>query len=132
MRISEVAKQAGTSIQALRYYERQGFLGRPARAESGYRTYSNVDLERLRFLKRCQALGFTLKEIKQLSAIHGDRPDARQRREFLLIASKRLAFLDAKIGEYQCLRAQVNRLIQQAAVTPMSQCPAQAQQNNCK
>jgi MerR family transcriptional regulator, copper efflux regulator len=125
MRIGEIAKQAGTSIQSLRFYEQQGVLRQPTRTESGYRVYSAADLDRLRFIKRCQALGFTLKEIKQLSTIHGDRPDAAQRREFVAVAAQRVAFLDAKIAEYQCLRAQVNRLIEQTAVTPITICPAQ-------
>lgn len=125
MRIGEIAKQAGTSVQALRFYEQEGVLRRPTRSEAGYRVYSASDLDRLRFIKRCQALGFTLKEIKELSVIHGDQPDAAQRRAFLAVAAQRVAFLDAKIAEYQCLRAQVNRLIEQTAVTPMTMCPAQ-------
>lgn len=68
LRIGEVAKTSGVSIETLRFYERSGLLGRPARTLSGYRMYDAEVLERLDFIKRAQVLGFSLDEIKQIIA----------------------------------------------------------------
>ena len=68
LKIGEVSKQSGIGIEALRFYERSGLLGRPARTASGYRMYGSGVIARLAFIKRAQALGFTLDEIKQIIA----------------------------------------------------------------
>lgn len=66
LKIGEVAKLSGIGIEALRFYERSGLLGRPERTQSGYRLYDRAVLERLDFIKRAQVLGFSLDEIKQI------------------------------------------------------------------
>lgn len=63
LKIGEVAKASGIGIEALRFYERSGLLGKPARASSGYRMYDEKVLDRLAFIKKAQTLGFTLDEI---------------------------------------------------------------------
>lgn len=63
LKIGELAKRSGIGIEALRFYERQGLLGAPARTQSGYRMYDSAVLERLEFIKRAQVLGFSLAEI---------------------------------------------------------------------
>ena len=68
LKIGEVAKRSGIGIEALRFYERGGLLGRPGRTQSGYRLYDREVLERLDFIKRAQVLGFSLDEIKQIIA----------------------------------------------------------------
>ena len=68
LKIGEVAKQTGIGIEALRFYERSGLLGRPKRTQSGYRLYDREVLDRLDFIKRAQVLGFSLDEIKQIIA----------------------------------------------------------------
>ena len=69
MRIGEVATQAQVNIQTVRLYERLGLLKAPRRTTSGYRDYPQAAVERLRFIKEAQELGFTLREIKQLIAL---------------------------------------------------------------
>ncbi len=66
LKIGEVAKLSGVGIEALRFYERAGLLGHPARSQSGYRLYERAILVRLDFIKRAQVLGFSLDEIKQI------------------------------------------------------------------
>ena len=68
LKIGEVARMSGVGIETLRFYERSGLLGRPARTQSGYRLYDREVLERLDFIKRAQVLGFSLDEIKQIIA----------------------------------------------------------------
>ena len=62
----ELAKQAGVGIEAIRFYEKKALIPKPRRNESGYREYSPEDVKQIRFIKRAQELGFTLKEIKNL------------------------------------------------------------------
>ena len=64
--IGELARRAGVNIQTVRYYERRGLLDEPDRRESGYRVYDASVLQRLRFIRRAQELGFTLVEIGEL------------------------------------------------------------------
>jgi MerR family transcriptional regulator, copper efflux regulator len=66
MTIGRVANAAGVSIDAIRFYERQGLVAVPGRSFSGYRNYSDDVLDRLRFIGDAKRLGFTLKEIKEL------------------------------------------------------------------
>ena len=66
MRMGEVARQAGVNIQTLRYYERRGLLPEPERGTSGYRAYDPDTVRLVRFIKRAQELGFTLREIDDL------------------------------------------------------------------
>lgn len=72
MRIGEIAREAGVNVQTVRYYERRGLLPEPERRESGYREYTPECLERLRFIRRSQELGFTLAEIEELLALRTD------------------------------------------------------------
>jgi DNA-binding transcriptional MerR regulator len=64
--IGRVAKAASVSVQAVRYYERLGLLPKAHRTESGYRVYGPETESRLRFIKRAQALGFSLDEIREI------------------------------------------------------------------
>ncbi len=73
MKIGELAKRCDVNIDTIRYYERQGLLPEPDRQASGYRRYQLEDVERLRFVLRAKALGFTLDEIKDLLEISDHR-----------------------------------------------------------
>lgn len=66
MRIGEVAANAGVNVQTVRYYESRGLLPKPSRLPSGYRVYQAATPELIRFIKRAQAVGFTLRELKDL------------------------------------------------------------------
>lgn len=64
--IGRVAQKAGVNLQTVRYYQRRGLIKVPAKPNQGYRVYGDEIVERLRFVKRAQHLGFTLKEIQEL------------------------------------------------------------------
>lgn len=70
--IGELAGAVGVNVQTVRYYERRGLLPKPKRRASGYREYLASDVARLEFIRRAQALGFTLSEIEQLLALRVD------------------------------------------------------------
>ncbi|SDZ89691.1 Zn(II)-responsive transcriptional regulator/Cu(I)-responsive transcriptional regulator,TIGR02044 [Desulfuromusa kysingii] len=73
--IGKVAKAAGLGIETVRFYEREGLIKPLARSASNYRLYTDEGIVRLRFIKRAKALGFTLREIKELLFLRAD-PDA--------------------------------------------------------
>ncbi|KUO06811.1 MerR family transcriptional regulator [Streptomyces sp. DSM 15324] len=107
MRIGELAARAGTTTRALRYYESRGLL--PARrGKNGYRTYDESDLKLLRQIRTLQDFGFDLEEarpfVECLQAGHseGDVCPAS-----LDVYRRKLAELDALIGELQSVRARI-------------------------
>lgn len=105
--IGQLAKQAKVSLETIRYYERQGLLPKPPRLQSGYRVFSLEFVERIRFIKQAQELGFSLKEIKELLNLrtepHSSGADVRQK-----IVAK-ISDLDEKM---KTLRAMKKDLIQ--------------------
>ena len=66
---AQLAREGGVNIETIRYYERHGLLPKPPRTPSGYRVFSEEAVDRLRFIKRSQELGFSLKEVKELLAL---------------------------------------------------------------
>ena len=100
MKIGEVAGEVGVNIQTLRYYERRALIEAPRRTESGYRDYDAQTVERVRFIKRSQALGFSLEEIRQLLDI---RPEGTCGDLKGLVVQK-VAEIDAKIAALQQMR----------------------------
>ena len=66
LQIGEVARRAMLSVDSIRFYERQQLLPAPGRSEGRFRLYTVADVERLKFIREMQGLGFTLREIKQL------------------------------------------------------------------
>jgi len=67
--IGQLAKKANVNLETIRYYERRGLLPEPPRNKSGHRQYSLEEVKRTEFIKRCQALGFSLKEISELLSL---------------------------------------------------------------
>jgi MerR family transcriptional regulator, copper efflux regulator len=105
--IGALAKQAGVGIDTVRYYERAGLLAPRLRLSSGYRRYSELELARLRFIRRAQALGFTLKEIRELLSLSAQRDVARIKRT----AQAKLTDVGRRIAELEKVRAGLSKLI---------------------
>ena len=119
---SKLAKAAGVNVETLRYYERRGLLPEPPRRDSGYRMYPPENVERLRFIKGAQELGFTLDEISQLLTLRVDEEatagDIRRQ------SQEKVAQIDAKIAALQHMRDALTNLIGQChGEGPTSDCP---------
>ena len=69
MQIGELARQAGTTTKAIRFYESQGLLRAPKRAANGYRQYAPADVERLRLLVGLRTLDLPLDRAGELAAL---------------------------------------------------------------
>ena len=105
--IGALAKRAGVGIDTVRYYERAGLLAPRSRLSSGYRRYSELELARLRFIRRAQALGFTLKEVRELLALSAQRDVARVKRT----AQAKLTDVERRIAELEKVRMGLSKLI---------------------
>ena len=109
LKIGELAARSGLSRDTLRFYEREAMLPRPTRTQAGYRLYSLEVVARLDFIKRAQALGFSLTEIRDLLKGYKN-PEECQRMKRLL--EQKIAELDQKIRETQALHGILNRYLQ--------------------
>jgi len=72
LNIGEAARKGGVSVEALRYYEQQSLIVPPDRDANGYRKYAPEVVRRIRFIKRAQDVGFTLRDIGDLLSLKAD------------------------------------------------------------
>jgi MerR family copper efflux transcriptional regulator len=111
LKIGEVSKRSGVGVEALRFYEKGGLLDSPSRTYSGYRVYGEEVLERLAFIKRAQALGFSLDEIRRIidDARKGESPCDEVRE----IVRRRLAELDERMREMRLYRKELAETLEE-------------------
>jgi len=111
----------GVNRETIRYYERRGLLGEPPRSLSGYRVYPWEAINVVRFIKRAQALGFSLREVAELLALSGDSgADCADIRE---TASRKLEDIEAKIRGLQSMRKTLKKII--------GECPGRGPLSKC-
>jgi MerR family copper efflux transcriptional regulator len=106
--IGQLARRGGVGIDTVRYYERNGLLAPRSRLASGYRRYGDMEVARLRFIRRAQALGFTLKEIKELLALSAQRDVGRVKRS----AQAKLIDVKSRIAALERVRDGLATLIE--------------------
>jgi MerR family transcriptional regulator, copper efflux regulator len=108
LKIGDVARLAELSIDAVRFYEREGLLGRVRRTPRGQRQYDGEAVRRLAFVRRATALGFSLAEVKGLLTLRvSARTPCERVRERAL---DKLADIDRRIAELQVMRGALARL----------------------
>jgi MerR family copper efflux transcriptional regulator len=97
-----LAREAGVHAETIRFYEEKGLLALPPRSAAGYREYGPEVAARVRFIKRAQAVGFTLTEITDLLALRAKpRRDNRQVKE---LANEKLRLIDEKLRDLRAMR----------------------------
>ena len=111
--IGKLAQRTGVRPSAVRYYEAHRILPAPSRRPSGYRVYSKDSVALLRFIRRAQGFGMSLKEVKQLLTLarQGQRPCERVRE----LAHEHLREIDRRIRELELLRGQLRGLLRRRA-----------------
>ncbi len=97
MNIGDISKATGISAKMIRYYEDLGLIRHPTRTLSGYRVYTENDLQTLRFVRRARDLGFTVKQIDDLLTLWRDR--SRASADVKEIALGHVAALKRKMQE---------------------------------
>jgi len=119
--IATLAQAAGVNLETVRYYQRRGLMPEPARPLAGYRHYGASDLDRLRFIKRAQVVGFTLTEIQTLLKLRA-RKSCRATHD---LAVSKLEVVDTRIRELRQLRRELVQWIAECeANTEDAVCPA--------
>ena len=120
--IGEVAKEAQVNIETMRYYERRGLVPKPPRSVSNYRLYPEDSVRRVRFIKRAQELGFSLKEIKDLLTLRasvGARCAQVQKR-----ATGKIQDIEQKIKTLRAMKKALSKLVSQCSGKgPVTDCP---------
>lgn len=102
LKIGEVAKQTGVGVGALRYYESLGLL-QSERGDNGYRYYPLAAVQQVQFIKRAQALGFSLEEIGEILTVHQQGHAPCELVQSLL--QSKIEKLDAQIQEMLAFKA---------------------------
>jgi Hg(II)-responsive transcriptional regulator len=122
-KIGEAAAAAGVRVQTLRYYEQRKLLDRPGRTEGGFRLYPKAAIRRVRFIKKAQALGFTLEEIAELLALDGS--PAVTCGDFRPLVDRKVADIATKMRQLRRLRVSLLALRERCPGTAAgrSECP---------
>jgi len=121
MKIGELSKETGVSIDTIRYYEQRRLIPQAVRSEAGYRQYSPEDVRRLKFIVQAKELGFTLEETGQLLAI---RADGRACAEVRTVAEAKAEEIDARIRKLTRMRQTLLTLAEQCEQTSdIDACP---------
>jgi DNA-binding transcriptional MerR regulator len=115
MRIGQMSKQTGVSIDAIRFYERTGLLAAPARSEGGFRLYSPDALSALQFIRNLQTLGFSLVEVREFVSL---------RTNDLRACSAVRRILDHKLRDIHAKKVALARL-EAELKTALNKCNAQ-------
>ena len=117
--IGSLADEAGVNVETIRYYQRRGLMPEPDRPAHGYRRYGATTVKRVRFIKRAQALGFTLEEIGGLLELDEAHACAETRE----LASHKLEAIETKLADLAAMRKALTALL--------CQCDAGAMKGNC-
>jgi MerR family mercuric resistance operon transcriptional regulator len=109
LRIGQLAASAGVGIETIRYYQRRKLLGTPPKPYGSQRLYPAAYVDRLRFIKRAQGLGFSLDDVAALLQLNDGTGHVRARE----LARGRLGEIDARIADLAAIRGVLERLIRE-------------------
>ena len=121
MNIGEAAARSGVTAKMIRYYESIGLIGTATRTASGYRTYGETDVHRLRFIRRARDLGFSMEKIETLLGLWGkkDRSSANVK----TLAQAHIEELKERIGEMQAVLSTLEHLVDHCHGDDRPDCP---------
>lgn len=118
--IGKLAKATDTKVETVRYYERIGLLGAPARSDGNYRLYDDAALGRLSFVRRARDLGFSLEQIRALLDLADDR--SKPCCAVDAVALEHLQAVDRKIADLVALRRELGSLLDQCSKGTIADC----------
>jgi len=120
--IGQLAKQAEVNLETIRYYERRGLISEPPRNQSGHRRYPLETLKKIQFIKRSQALGFSLNEILSILELRMT-PDSTCA-DMQSRVSEKIKTVEEKIVELNQIKKALRRMLDKCSGTgPIGHCP---------
>jgi MerR family mercuric resistance operon transcriptional regulator len=111
--VGKLAKQSNVNIETIRYYQRKGLLIEPEKPLTGYRQYPSEAIARIRFIKRAQQSGFTLKEISELLSLDSGHCD-----DIRKMAEQKRQQIDKQIKDLTALRNVLDNLVKGCQTDP--------------
>jgi MerR family copper efflux transcriptional regulator len=121
MNIGEAAARSGVTAKMIRYYESIGLIGAASRTASGYRTYAETDIHRLRFVRRARDLGFSMEKIQTLLGLWGNKD--RNSSNVKALALAHIEELRQQIAEMQSVLATLEHLAEHCHGDDRPDCP---------
>lgn len=121
MNIGTVAEKSGVPAKTIRYYESIGLIPSADRRPNGYRSYDDIDMHTLNFIKRARGLGFSVDEVRDLLDLWRDR--RRSSAAVKALATEHLKALDRKIEELRSMRRTLGNLIKRCRGDHRPDCP---------
>jgi Cu(I)-responsive transcriptional regulator len=118
--IGHLAKETGTKVETIRFYEKIGVLPQPERTAGNYRTYDISHLNRLSFIRRARELGFSLDQVRELLVLADDRSQSCAAID--AIANEHRRDVERKIADLQALKAELDSLIDQCSCGTVAEC----------
>jgi MerR family transcriptional regulator, mercuric resistance operon regulatory protein len=110
MRIGELARTVDVNVETIRYYQRIGLLELPEKPYGGMRSYNDEDLQRLRFIRRAQQLGFSLEDIRELLELSSSDCERVEK-----LAVEKLSLVKAKLRQLRRIESILARTVEQCA-----------------
>jgi MerR family mercuric resistance operon transcriptional regulator len=114
--IGKLAKSAAVGVETVRFYERKGLIKRPSKNGSGFRQYAADDSLRIRFIKRAQELGCTLREVKELLELNATRRTTCS--DYSVRIERKLAEIDGKIKDLLRMKRALNEALATCGESP--------------
>jgi MerR family copper efflux transcriptional regulator len=121
MNIGTAARRTGVSAKTIRYYETVGLIRAASRSASGYRVFSENDIQTLRFIKRARGLGFSVEDVTGLLALWHDTHRASA--DVKTLAANQVAKIERKIAELQAMRETLTTLMEHCHGDARPDCP---------
>ena len=110
MRIGELARSVGVNVETIRYYQRIGLLNVPEKPYGSMRSYNDLELQRLRFIRRAQQLGFSLEDIRELLALSSADCERVEN-----LATEKLNQVNTKLRQLRRIQSILAKTIEQCA-----------------
>jgi MerR family mercuric resistance operon transcriptional regulator len=110
MRIGELARSVDVNVETIRYYQRIGLLTLPKKPYGGMRSYGEEDLQRLRFIRRAQQLGFSLEDIRELLELSSSDCERVEK-----LAVEKLNLVHAKLKQLRKMESILAKTVEQCA-----------------
>ena len=119
--IGEAASRSGVSAKMIRHYEALGLIPKARRTESGYRTYAEADVHKLRFIRHARDLGFSMRDIGELLSLWQNH--RRRSSEVRALALAHIRDLEAKIAKTEAMKATLEHLVHCCRGNERPECP---------